>query len=368
MTPSVQSVHGLRPQKPRDYSHMHVNIVHHVMTQYSLKKVLQKFRGKAEDAVSKELLQLHMKDTFAPQVGEELSEERRKGALELLMFLKEKLDRTIKGRACAEGRKQREGSTKSDTTSPTVSLEAVLTTSTIDAFEGRDVAIVDVPGAFLTANMDEEVLLCLRGKIAELMVKTAPEIYRKYVYIGPDNKPVLYVKLLKALNMCLRSALLFYKKLFGDLEGKGFTLNPYDPCVANKMVTGNQLTVTWHVDDLKLSHVNENEVTKTMNWLKSIYGEDMRVARGKQHDYIRTDLDFTVKVLIQVTMVPFFKGVITDLPEEITGTATSLVAAHLFDVRREKDRVLLEEDRSIALHHTVVQLLFACPRARKKIQ
>jgi peroxiredoxin len=42
-----------------------------------------------------------------------------------------------------------------------VSLEAVLITSTTDAFEGRDVAIVDVPGAFLTVNMDEEVLMYL---------------------------------------------------------------------------------------------------------------------------------------------------------------------------------------------------------------
>jgi hypothetical protein len=58
---------------------MHVNIVHHAMTQYSFKKGLKKFRGKAEDAVSKELLQLHMKDTFAPQVGEELSEEQKRG-------------------------------------------------------------------------------------------------------------------------------------------------------------------------------------------------------------------------------------------------------------------------------------------------
>jgi hypothetical protein len=75
----------------------------------------------------------------------------------------------------------------------------MLITSTIDAFEGRDVAIVDVPGAFLTAGIDEEVIMCIRRRLAELVVKTAPEIYRKYIYVGNDNKPVLYVKLLKAL-------------------------------------------------------------------------------------------------------------------------------------------------------------------------
>jgi hypothetical protein len=102
------------------------------------------------------------------------------------------------------------------------------------------------------------------------VVKTAPEIDRKYVYIGPDNKPVLYAKMLKGLCGCLRSALLFYQKLLGGLERNGLTLNPYDPCVANKMVNGKQLTVIGHVEDLKLSHVDKNEVTKTINWLKII--------------------------------------------------------------------------------------------------
>jgi hypothetical protein len=113
------------------------------------------------------------------------------------MFLKENRDGSIKGRACAYGRKQREGSTKSDATSPTVALESVLITATIDAFEKREVTIVDVHGAYLTADMDKEVFMCLMGRLAELMVKTAPEIYRKYVYMGSDNKSVLYVKLQK---------------------------------------------------------------------------------------------------------------------------------------------------------------------------
>jgi hypothetical protein len=47
-----------------------------------------------------------------------------------------------------------------------VVLESVLTTATIDAFEKREVAIVDFPGAYLIADMDEEVFMCLRGKLA----------------------------------------------------------------------------------------------------------------------------------------------------------------------------------------------------------
>jgi hypothetical protein len=52
-TPSQQRVHGLWPRKERDYSHLHANIVHHAMTQYSLKKVFNKFPKKAEAAVTK---------------------------------------------------------------------------------------------------------------------------------------------------------------------------------------------------------------------------------------------------------------------------------------------------------------------------
>jgi hypothetical protein len=42
----------------------------------------------------------------------------------------------------------------------------------------------------------------------------------------------------KAIYGLLRSALLFYKKLVADLEGDGFVINPYDPCVANKTIKG----------------------------------------------------------------------------------------------------------------------------------
>jgi hypothetical protein len=136
-----------------------------------------------------------MKETFAPVNEGGLTAKQKKSALESLMFLKEKIDGSIKGRTCADGRKQREGSTKSDATSPTVALESVFITETIDDFEKREVAIVDVSSAYLTVDMDEEVFMCLRGKLAELMVKKAPEIYRKYIYVGPDNKPVLYMKL-----------------------------------------------------------------------------------------------------------------------------------------------------------------------------
>ena len=71
----------------------------------------------------------------------------------------------------------------------------------------------------------------------------------------------MYVQRSKALYRLLKSALDFYNKLRGDLEDHGFEIN-YDPCVANKMVNGKQMIVIWHVDDLKVSHVDPLENTE----------------------------------------------------------------------------------------------------------
>jgi hypothetical protein len=61
---------------------------------------------------------------------------------------------------------------------------------------------------------------------------------------------VLYVVMLKALYGMLQSALWFYTKFKKDIEQINFVLNPYEPCVANRMINGHQHTIKWHVDDI----------------------------------------------------------------------------------------------------------------------
>ena len=113
-------------------------------------------------------------------------------------------------------------------------------TGTIDAKEGRDTVTMDLSGAYIWAYQDELLHMCLRGKLAELLVLTAPEIYSPYIRIGTDGKPILYVKLLKTLYGCIISALLFYRRLVKDLLAMEFKLNPHDHYVANMMVKGTQ--------------------------------------------------------------------------------------------------------------------------------
>ena len=82
---------------------------------------------------------------------------------------------------------------------------------------------------------------------------------------------VLYVEALNALYGVMKAALLFYNKFVENLKSIGFQINPYDPCAANKIVDGAQLTVVWHVDDIKVSHIDGGVVTRMAVWLKKTY-------------------------------------------------------------------------------------------------
>ena len=134
-------------------------------------------------------------------------------------------------------------------------------TGVIDAHERRARAVIDAANAFLQAHNDKTVLMLLRGKLAEMMVRIDPSLYREYTTYSDKGIPMLYVRLNKALYGMLQAALLFYKELRGWLEDLGFEVNPYDPCMANTIVEGSQITICWHVDDLKVSHKSEDVVT-----------------------------------------------------------------------------------------------------------
>jgi hypothetical protein len=114
-----------------------------MLTQLSMKAGLRAFGDRGADAVKREMKQLH--DMGALRPVENLTHDEKTSALKYLMYLKEKSDGVIKGRGCADGRKQRETTSKHDATSTTVSLESVFMTSLIEAKEKRDVAVADIP-------------------------------------------------------------------------------------------------------------------------------------------------------------------------------------------------------------------------------
>ena len=72
---------------------------------------------------------------------------------------------SIKASSYADKMSQRDYTTKTETSLPTVSLEASMLSCAIDTKEGRHVAVTDIPGAFLHAVMDQDVHMLLEGTI-----------------------------------------------------------------------------------------------------------------------------------------------------------------------------------------------------------
>ena len=101
--------------------------------------------------------------------------------LESHLFLKEKRDGTIKERTVAGGNKQRGYISKEDASLPTVASESVLLSCIIDAEEGRDVAVIDIPNAFIQARVEDEkymAIIKIRGILVDILVDLAPDVYR----------------------------------------------------------------------------------------------------------------------------------------------------------------------------------------------
>jgi hypothetical protein len=342
------SRHNLRPRRHRSYSHLHANssagnkgVAEEMTTgvdqqpkhnpeedkplatsQMSMKRGIKVFGDAGIKAVADELQQLHDRVVMEAKHAKELTPAERKDALAYLMFLKRKRSGKVKGRGCADGRKQRAWTNKEDATSPTIATEAVFLTAVIDALEDRDVAIVDVPGAFMQADMDELVHVRFTGTMVDLLLEIDPEMYGPYVtYEG--NEKVLYVELLKALYGTLRAARLFWEKLRGKLLEQGFEANPYDSCVVNKMIGGKQCTIGWHVDDLKISHVDSKVVDHVIDMLEDEFGKEapMNISRGKVHDYLGMILDFSKSGEVTVDMIDYIKSILAEMPQEMIGSA-----------------------------------------------
>jgi hypothetical protein len=187
-----------------------------VMMQLTAKAGIKKHGQVTLDALFKEFSQLHDLGVFLAQDGNKLTRVEKKGALRAINMITEKRCGRIKGRTVSNRRPQRKALyAKEDTTSPTVLTDALMISIIIDTKERRDVATADVAGAYLHADMDDFTLLKVEGKSVNIMCEVCKE-YKPFVFYERGKK-VLYLKLLKALYGCVKSALLRYDLFTGTL-------------------------------------------------------------------------------------------------------------------------------------------------------
>ena len=351
------------------------DVVAAIMTQLSLKAGLKEWGTEAYESAYSEMKQLHFRNTFKPKHWRDLTAEQKAMVLESHMFLKKKRCGDIKGRTVAGGNKQRDYISKEDASSPTVATESVLLTCIVDAEEERDVGIIDIPNAFVQTRVEDEkdmAYIRLRGVLVDILLVIAPEVYKKFVSYDKKGNKQLIVLCLNAIYGTMVASLLYYKKFKKSLVGIGFEFNPYDPCVANKIIEGEQMTICFHVDDCKLSHRKKSCVDDMIDWLRQEYEsifEDgsgkMSVSRGKVHKYLGMTLDYSTAGQVKISMFDYIDEILSAFDKaEPKGGGTKSTAApeNLFRIDESAEK--LSHNKAVEFHNLVAKTLYATKRAR----
>ena len=144
--------------------------------------------------------------------------------------------------------------------------------------------------------------------------------------VTEGNQKVLDVHITQAIYVMLVSAILFYCQLTKALLSYSFKLNLYDPCVDNRIANCHQLTICWHVDDLKSGHINPKVNDEFLQWIKDMFGQlsEVKMTQGPLHDYLGMTLDYSVPGQVSVNMSHYVKKMVEEFPQENLKGASGL--------------------------------------------
>ena len=238
------------------------------MTRYNMKQRLNCFCQSGVSAIKKEVRQLVIMDALDPDEPKELRREYCRAKMAYLMFLKEKQGGTIKAQSCCDGIVQRNYMKKDETSSPTAMQKILMVNCIINAMEGCNVAVANIPGAFLQMDMvhvNRIVRIRLCGVLLDILVNIEPEKFADKVILEGGQK-VIYASLEKDLYGALISNLIFWRDLSSALESWGFNPDLYDSC-------RGKCLILWHVDDLNILHVIPKVVYEVLSQLTTKYGK-----------------------------------------------------------------------------------------------
>jgi hypothetical protein len=329
-------------------------------TQMSFREGVRRYGKAAEEALMKEFAQLEDLNVYEAVNARLLTHEQRKGALRAINLIKEKRTGQIKGRTVADGRIQRSLYDKSETASPTVATDALMLSIIIDAYEGRDVATADIAGAYLKAYMKDFVLKKFSGDTVRILCEMNPK-HKPFVVIE-NGQEVLYVRLIKAIYGCVKSALLWYELFSSTLTTMGFKLNPYDQCVANCDINGKQCTIAWYVDDTKISHEDPEVVSDIIRQLEAHFGT-MSVTRGDQHVFLGMSITYNrANRTANISMMEYLKEAIAESGLAITKAYSTPANKDLFTISASSP--FLHQSEQEVFHSVVAKLLYVSIRAR----
>ena len=148
-------------------------------------------------------------------------------------------------------------------------------------------------------------------------------------------------------------------------------MNPCDACVANKTTCDKQMTIVWHVDDAKASHVDPRMNDWFIAWVDRKCEDDeigrVTATRGFIHSCLEMTLNYFKKGAVITDVKDYVKDMVKvfeeDFGYQLTGeTVSSPSNHHLFE--QDKESPKLENEMAERFHFMIAKASFVSKRAR----
>ena len=178
---------------------------------------------------------------------EDLNQEEINKAIESLIFLAEKRDRTVKGRTHANSSMQREHVPKEVVLSPVVTKESLLIAEVAEAKQRSNAMILDIPNAFAQIDIPEKdskkIIMKIMGSLVDILLEIDEDKHEDFIICHSKEK-LPNMKILKVLCSVLVASILCYEKFRKDIKVIGHEANPCNVSAANKIINGKEHTLT----------------------------------------------------------------------------------------------------------------------------
>jgi hypothetical protein len=214
-----------------------------------------------------------------------------------------------------------------ETTSPTVSMESIFTCINIAAKENRKGFTMDIPGAYLNADLkDKHVVRFPRDLAAEYVA-----LYPKYVaYLQPDGTMLMLVQ--KAWYGLVESSALWYKEIRGFLEGLDYVVHPSDMGIFQKKLGDDTITICLWVDDFLGYSTNKALIEELKKKVTARFG-DARFDDGKILNYIGMTITQPKNGMVMVNQTEYIKKIVTE-----SGVTKTSQSPNHFELMKRKDK------------------------------
>lgn len=265
----------------------------------------------------------------------------------------------IKARLVAGGHRQdRSLYSDQETTSPKVSLKAASAQAALAAHRGEHVLTLDHKAAYLNAKMKgPEVKMMLSKEMSEILWQVN-EDYKTYC----QANGTILEQLERALYGCIQSTVLWYKELSSTLEGLGYSRNPYDTCVFNKMRDGLVDTILVYVDDLMPTSTMQSVLDAVAEVLRVRYG-GVTVKTCKEHDFLGVHWDFRAPGEVSLSM----DGYVSNIVSKYNVTKKAKTLATYMSFQSNDDCPKVSNEKAQLFHSCVMELHYLVKRIRGNI-